>query len=441
MDGTTSFKLSPHHTALRCLFVVALHKGVQLKAEDFAQFNETDTLGSVLHIMNKVALRGKLLRSTKWNTLTGLSHAYPVMALQAAGHWVVVVNTVDGPDGPAAAVLDPLFEQNGIQLIPRERFLAEWSGSLILCGRTNGSVEEPQRFGLRWFVPDILRHRRFFRDVAVAATMNNAIAFAMPLMFQLLLDKVITHRSYQTLTALMLIFGVLTLFDSVFNYVRQYLMLLITSKIDAGLASRTFQHLLSLPMQFFESTTAGVLVRHLQQTDTIRLFLTGRLFGTMLDATALPLMLTMLLFYSIKLTLVVLFCSLAIAAVIGIMVPTFRRQLEQLYQAEGARQAHLVETIHGMRTVKSLALENTRQSSWDAKVACHAATTGQCAARRRTRRVQCRRRGGPPDRTRAEAAGPSLRNGSSLQGSEGQMDRLRRRTHTVKWFLDHNGQD
>jgi len=91
--------------------------------------------------------------------------------------------------------------------------------------------------------------------------MNNVIAFAMPLMFQLLLDKVITHRSYQTLTALMLIFGVLTLFDSVFSYVRQYLMLLITSKVDAGLASRTFRHLLSLPMHFFESRTAGVLAR------------------------------------------------------------------------------------------------------------------------------------------------------------------------------------
>jgi ATP-binding cassette, subfamily B, bacterial HlyB/CyaB len=369
VDGSTELKLAPHHTALRSLFVVALHKGVQLEAEHFAEFTEADTLGSVLHIMSKAELQGKVLRGAKWHTLTGLSHAYPVMALQAGGHWVVVVNTVEGPDGPAAAVLDPLFEQNGMMLIPRERFLAEWTGSLVVCSRVTREVEEPRRFGLRWFMPEILRHRRFFRDVAVAAMMNNVISFAMPLMFQLLVDKVITHRSYQTLTALMLIFGTLTLFDSVFSYVRQYLMLLITSKIDAGLASRTFRHLLSLPMQFFEATTAGVLVRHLQQTDTIRSFLTGRLFGTMLDATALPLMLTMLLFYSIRLTLVVLFFSLAIAAVIGIMVPTFRRQLEQLYQAEGARQAHLVETIHGMRTVKSLALEDTRQSCWDDKVA------------------------------------------------------------------------
>jgi ATP-binding cassette, subfamily B, bacterial HlyB/CyaB len=369
VDGATTFQLSPHHTALRCLFVVALHKGVQLKPEDFAEFTETDTLGSILSIMNKVALRGRLLRGGKWQTLTGVNHAYPVMALQASGHWVIVLNTVDGPDGQAAAVLDPLVEKNGVSLVPRERFLADWTGCLIVCSRVDQLTEEPQRFGLRWFIPEIFRHRRFLRDVAVAATMNNIIAFSTPLMFQLLIDKVITHRSYNTLTALMLIFGLLTLFDGAFSYVRQYLMVLITSKIDANLAARTFRHLLKLPMPFFEGTTVGVLVRHMQQTDTIRNFLTGRLFGTMLDATALPLMLAMLLFYSLRLTLVVLFFTLSIAAVIGIMVPTFRRRLEQLYQAEAARQAHLVETIHGMRTVKSLALEDTRQSLWDAKVA------------------------------------------------------------------------
>src|SRR5208337_3168978 len=151
-------------------------------------------LGSVLRIMSKVSLQAKVLRGTKWDTLTALSHAYPVMALQTGGHWVVVVNTVEGPDGPAAAVLDPLFEQNGITLVPRERFLDEWSGSLVVCSRLKRQVEEPQPFGLRWFVPEILHHRRFFRDVAVAATMTNIIAFATPLMFQLLLDKVITHR-------------------------------------------------------------------------------------------------------------------------------------------------------------------------------------------------------------------------------------------------------
>jgi ATP-binding cassette subfamily B protein len=76
-----------------------------------------------------------------------------------------------------------------------------------------------------------------------------------------------------------------------------------------------------------------------------------------------------LVLYSPTLTLVVFGFSAAIALIIALMVPTFRRRLEELYQAEGGRQAHLVETIHGMRTVKSIALESVRLAAWDEKVA------------------------------------------------------------------------
>ena len=377
------FALSPHHTALRCLFVVCLHRGVQLKPIDFGEVKETDTLGSVLRVMQKVGLRGKSLHRCNWKKLAALGYAFPMMALQKSGNWVVVLNTVESVDGPAVTVLEPLSEQGGASVVPRAQFVAAWSGSLILCKRVRPASEEHRPFGMRWFLPEILRHGHLFRDVAVAAAMSAAIAFAIPLMFQILIDKVITHRSYQTLFSLVLIFAVLTLFDGVFSYTRQYLMLFITTKIDGRLASRTFRHLLSLPLFFFEGTTAGVLARHMQQTETIRQFLTGRLFQTMLDALALPLMLGMLLLYSGKLTLVVLGFSLAIAGIIAVMVPSFRRRLEQLYAAEGSRQAHLVETIHGMRTVKSIALEPVRMSAWEAKVAQgvqRRATVGRIAA-------------------------------------------------------------
>jgi ATP-binding cassette subfamily B protein len=78
--------------------------------------------------------------------------------------------------------------------------------------------------------------------------MSSLIAFATPLMFQILIDKVIVHRGTQTLAALMTIFAALMLFDGLFTYVRQVLMTVVTAKIDARLASRVFQHLLSLPL-------------------------------------------------------------------------------------------------------------------------------------------------------------------------------------------------
>ena len=365
---TNSPSLSPHYTALRCLFIMCMWRGVQLKPENFACVNETDTLGSVLRIIREVGLRAKVLHRYRWRALSAIGHTYPVMGILNDTRWVLVVKVVDTAGEQSIDMIDPLNEAGGVTHMARDQFIREWSGTLVACKPSDDARVQTQAFGLRWFVPEILLHRSLFRDVATAALMSALIAFATPLMFQILIDKVITHRSYQTLFALMLIFGTLTVFDGLFGYVRAYLMTIITSKIDARLASRTFRHLLSLPLHFFEATTTGILARHLQQTDTIRQFLTGRLFQTMLDAMTLPLMLGMLLLYSVKLALVVIGFSSAMAAIIGLMLPTFRRQLERLYQAEGARQGHLVETIHGMRTVKSLALEPVRIAAWNEKI-------------------------------------------------------------------------
>ena len=348
--------LTPHHTLLRCLFMLALHRGVTLSPEQLAMARPDDPIGSATGLLRAAGLGVTMRRRTRWRDLAG---DFPMLALRRDGGWVLLLRVRDG----AAHLLDPRAEAEGVIVQPRARFMRDFSATVL-----SAAPEAAEPFGLGWFLPDILRQSGLLRDVAIAALMSSLIAFATPLMFQVLIDKVIVHRGTQTLLALMAIFATLTLFDGLFTYVRQVLMTVVTSKTDARLASRVFQHLLSLPLGFFEATTAGVLARNLQQTDTIRQFLTGRLFQTALDALTLPLLVAMLLLYSAHLTLVVLGFSAIMAATIALLVPLFRRRLEALYQAEGARQAHLIETIHGMRTVKSLALEPNRQAAWNDRI-------------------------------------------------------------------------
>jgi ATP-binding cassette subfamily B protein len=127
----------------------------------------------------------------------------------------------------------------------------------------------------------------------------------------------------------------------------------------------TFARLLALPVHFFESRAAGVIARNMQQAERIRQFLTGRLFMTAVDATALFVFVPVLLFYSGTLAAVVLGFTALIALIVGLLVPPFRRRLRALLEVEGRRQALLIETIQGMRALKSLAAEPLRQASWD----------------------------------------------------------------------------
>ncbi len=362
--------LAPDLTALRCLFLVAMHHGLHLAPEELPDAQGDDMLPAMLGAMRRAGLKARAVTGCGWDKAAALGTAYPALATRRDGSWMILVHVMPGPDGtPMAAVLDPRQEAAGVQLVPRENFLADWSGTLVLCRRAEPLPEEDRPFGLSWFLAEITNHRRFFAGVAVAAILSNLIGFAIPLLFQVLIDKVVPHQAWQTLTVLVLVFVMLAAFDGFFLYARQRLMLLASNKVDARLGSRSFGHLLSLPLSFFETHAAGVLVRHMQQTEKLRHFLTGRLFQTMLDAALLPVLLVLLAIYSGILTLVVLGFSAAIALVIGAMVPAFRRKLNSLYAAEGARQAHLVETLHNMRAVKSLVLEPARQRAWDGQIA------------------------------------------------------------------------
>ena len=356
-------------TVLRCLFLIALHHGVQLAPDELPQESQDDHVTGVLKAMRSAGLKGRRVRMG-WKSACELGSAYPAIAIMKDGHWVILAYALPADGGVMhAAILDPRREAEGIRFVPESEFMAEWSGDLILAKRAWALMDESQPFGFRWFFPEILRNAKFFRGVAIAALMANLIGLFMPMMFQVLVDKVIPHHSYQTLFVIVILYIVLTLFDGFFGYVRQNLMILASNKIDAKLTSRTFEHLLSLPLHFFERNSAGVLTRHMQQTEKLRHFLTGRLFQVFLDAVTLPVLLVLLFLYSGLLMAVVLGFSLAIAGVIGFMVPIFRRELARLYETEASRQAHLVETLHSMRAVKSLVLEHNRQQSWDQKVA------------------------------------------------------------------------
>jgi ATP-binding cassette subfamily B protein len=235
--------------------------------------------------------------------------------------------------------------------------------------RLFNAPEANQPFGFRWFIPEIMKQKAAFRDIAIAAVAMHFLGLASPMFFQLVIDKVLVHQSSSTLWALGVGVVIALVVESLFSLLRQIVTLAASNKIDMRLTRRTFSHLLSLPIDYFETTTAGVIARHMQQVEKIRSFLTGRMFFSALDVTSLLIFLPILFTYSAKLALITLAFTGMIGAIVVVMVPTFQKRLNDLYAAEGQRQSMMVETIHGMRTVKALAIEPTQRRLWDQRSA------------------------------------------------------------------------
>ncbi len=282
-------------------------------------------------------------------------------------NWVVLLGVAaaqEGEESEAILLRDPLAEGGQTLRVPRERFCARWKGDALLVGRAAPAQEEP-RFGFGWFLPELFRERRLFGEVALAALFLCLLGLAVPVFFQIVIDKVLVHRSYATLQVLLVGVMLALVFDAVFAFLRRYLLIYATNRVDIRIATRTFAHLLRLPIDFFERMPAGVVVRHLQQASRVREFLTGRMFLTLLDSMTLLVFLPILFLYSAKLALVVLGFAMIAALVIACLSGPFRRRLAALHRAEGERQALLVESVHGMRTLKSLAMEPRQRQSWD----------------------------------------------------------------------------
>ena len=360
------------HTSLQCLSLVARHHGIDVSADrlihDYSLEFDEPSLKRVLRIGKDTGLKIKHSRLT-WKQLTKLDQAFPAMIRLENGNFVIAVgmreSDEEGDSIEQIAIFDPLADQQGFIFLTQQEFEKSWKGEVILAKKKTALLDTKQKFSLRWFLPEVFKQRTAFIDVAIAALFIHLIALVVPLFFQIVIDKVLVNYARATLQVLTVGICFALIFDAILGYLRSYLLLHATSKIDVRVATRTFGHLMKLPLNFFEQITAGVLTKHMQQTSQIREFLTGSLFLTMLDATALFVFLPILYYYSPQLTLVVLIFSALLGINIGVLLVPYRKRLEALYHAEGERQAMLVETIHGIQTVKALSMEPVQRKHWD----------------------------------------------------------------------------
>ncbi len=214
-----------------------------------------------------------------------------------------------------------------------------------------------ERFGFRWFVPELLRHKRIWHEVLLASLTLQLLALAFPLFTQAIIDKVVVHRTESTLIALGVGMAVFIVFTAVLTWVRQYLILHTGNRVDAVLGSHVFEHLFRLPVRYFQHRPTGVIAARLQGIETIREFVSSAAVTLMLDLPFLLIFVAIMFWYSIKLTLVVLAILALVVGISALVAPLFQRRLNEQFLRGAANQAFLTEYVAGIETVKSLQME------------------------------------------------------------------------------------
>lgn len=355
-------------SGLKALVAVARHSQLDFALPRLLHIHGKDrepTAAEMVKIAQSEGLKAAF-HGGDWAALLRLQKLTPFLVRVKSGAWFVVARITSATDNePMVYLFNPLVPEASAFPISRAEFTDHWTGEIVLVKRIYKLADENRPFSLGWFVPEFWRQRSLLRSVAAAALAMHVLALAVPIFFQIVIDRVLVYLSISTLTVMTV--GVIAAisFDAVFSWLRGYLILRAAARIDIRLARVSFKHLMSLPISYFDTALAGVVAKHMQQGTRIREFLTGRLLATLLDVPALVIFLPLMLWYSAWLTLVVLLVTALLGTVIAVMLGPYRRRLRLLYQAEAERQSLLVESVHGMRTVKSLNLEPRREEAWD----------------------------------------------------------------------------
>jgi subfamily B ATP-binding cassette protein HlyB/CyaB len=233
---------------------------------------------------------------------------------------------------------------------------------LLLLERSNSTPE--QRFGFSWFWPALRRYRGLLLQVLLASFVVQLFSLANPLLIQVIIDKVISQRSLDTLQVLGIALVVVTLMEGVIGSLRTFLFSETTNRIDLRLGSEVIDHLLRLPLSYFDRRPVGELGTRIAEMEKIRNFLTGQALTTVLDAAFSVIYIVVMVIYSWVLTLIALSVLPIQVGLTLLGAPLFRRQYRDAANQNARTQSHLVEVLSGIQTVKAQNVEMISRWKW-----------------------------------------------------------------------------
>jgi ATP-binding cassette subfamily B protein len=357
------------HVRLLALVAAARYYAMELDPAEYAPGagEEVPSAASLSAWARESGMWSRAVR-LRWKQIIGLNDAGPVVLLFQDG----TAGLLTGANATQNVVFikDPQAPNSDPPVAIDELRLAQvWSGDAVLIRSQRGVTDEDAPFNLRWLTGLVMQERRSLRDIGLASLTLSFLTIFPPLLVMTVVDKVLTHHSYSTLALLAVLLGIAAAYEAILGYARRLIVLVVGMRLDTKLHLHIFGRLLRLPMDYFERHPAGETMHKITSVYKVRDFLTGKLLTTFLDLITLLVLLPFLFYLNATLAWIVLAGSMLIMLVILAYLRPLRVVFHRVVTAETGKASALGETIFGVKTVKSLALEPQRRAVWDEQVA------------------------------------------------------------------------
>ncbi|MFK4234329.1 type I secretion system permease/ATPase [Pseudomonas guariconensis] len=355
-------------TGLICLLMLARFHNLAASGEqlthEFTDGQQAFATPQLLLASRKLGLKAKRVE-TRPERLA--QTPLPAIAADREGGFFIIARMDQGK----VLIQDPRAERP--EVIDLATLEQRWSGELLLLRSEALAPGESSRFDFTWFIPAIIKHRKLLGEVTLVSFVLQIFALLTPLFFQVVMDKVLVHHGLTTLDVIAIGLLGIMLFESALSGLRSFVFAHTASRIDVELGSRLFHHLLHLPLAYFQARRVGDSVARVRELENIRNFLTGNAITLVMDVLFSVVFIAVMFYYSGWLALVVV-ASLPLYALVSLLItPVLRQRLQDSFNRGAENQAFLVETVNGIDTLKSMAVEPQVLRRWDNQLAAYVA--------------------------------------------------------------------
>jgi len=349
------------------LHLIGTHADVGRLAEHCAWPTQGPDSAALVQALQGLGLEVQHHRTPLDKVLQG---PWPALARGPQGEWLLIGHaSKDGVVVQAGGEAQgrPLFwSQFAERMAPLKKF--EWVTARPQAGAALESEKAATGFGIGWFWKSVGQYKQMLGQVLVASLVVQILALLTPLIFQVVIDKVLTHRSMSTLDVLAYGLVALAIFELTLSGMRHYLLSHTTNRVDVELGAKLFRHLLHLPLPYFESRRSGETVARVRELENARNFMTGSALTSWLDLAFAAVFLGVMFYYSVTLTLIVIAALPLLFAASWVITPLMRKKLEDKFALGAESQTFLVETVTSMETLKSHAVEGAWQRDWERRL-------------------------------------------------------------------------
>ncbi|MDM9382867.1 cysteine peptidase family C39 domain-containing protein [Chlorogloeopsis sp. ULAP01] len=346
-----------------CLAMISLYWGKRLSLTTLRNFAQTNRTGTSLTALADAA------EVVGYDTLpvrASLSklelQAKPWIAHWQGIHFVVVWRV----KGDRVLISDPAI---GKRSLHKAEFEANWTGYALLLfptERLEAKQSKKTSFGSFWYT--FWHQRQLLGQIILASVLLQVFALAVPIISQVVLDRVLPYKSLLALNVFAICFLFFGFWRITIQAVRQYLLDYLSNHMDLAELSSFMSHILRLPLQFFASRQVGDIITRIQENRKIQLFFAKQAIVTTLDALMVVAYLGLMVYYNLRLTCMVVGLILLIAILTVAANPFLKNLSRELLHKSAAQNSALVEIVAGIATVKAAATENLMRWRWEERL-------------------------------------------------------------------------